>query len=99
MKEQQQDSVREQLAKCRKNGWQDSRRVLGDAPKPLWYENHIIAVEEELLIFANRVIEHDSLYQAILPDLHTGYVGVTKTEVRAKEPVWCPGTGDGQQQR
>ena len=88
---QKSDPVCIQLRKLSSKEW-PSRRDMPEDLKPFFEHRHQLTVEDDLLLYAARVVVPVSCRKEIMRLLHEGHFGITKTQARSKDCVWWPKT-------
>ncbi|KAE8739912.1 hypothetical protein FOCC_FOCC014576 [Frankliniella occidentalis] len=77
-----------------KEGWPNDRRHVAEAAKPYWNTRDDIFLEDNLVIFNDRVIVPPSLRKKMLTRLHSAHLGIDKTRARARQSVYWPGVNN-----
>ena len=86
---QNNDAICSQIRNFVKNGWPP---VMPNLPllKPYWNNAHHLTINNELLMFDDRLVIPQTMQLDILDKLHTGHLGMTKCKGRAYSSVWWP---------
>ncbi len=86
---QQNDAVCTQVQSWVKDGWPP---VMPNLPlmKPYWDKAPHFTLNNDILMFNDRLVIPQALQLDILEKLHTGHLGMTKCKARAQESVWWP---------
>ena len=89
---QEEDSICQQLMLFCREGWPHHSKLKGNIKlyKPVADE---LSVQSGLLLRGSRIVIPTALQKEILMKLHTGHLGITKCQERAKQSVWWPRIG------
>ena len=72
------------------SGWPAVNEVPLDL-REMYRFRHNFTVIEDMLFYMNRLVIPEKLRNEMLVRLHSGHMGVTKTQLRAKQTMWWPG--------
>ena len=72
------------------SGWPAANEVPLDL-REMYRFRHNFTVIEDMLFYMNRLVFPEKLRNEMLIRLHSGHMGVTKTQLRAKQTMWWPG--------
>ena len=72
------------------SGWPAANEVPLDL-REMYRFRHNFTVIEDMLFYMNRLVIPEKLRNEMLVRLHSGHMGVTKTQLRAKQTMWWPG--------
>ena len=83
------DAVCSQIRTYVKDGWPS---VMPNLPllKPYWSNAHHLSINNDLLMFDDRLVIPQNMQLDILNKLHAGHLGMTKCKGRAYSSVWWP---------
>ena len=86
---QEQDNILQQLIKFCTEGWPHHSKLKGTIKlyKSVASE---LSVQEGLLLRGSRIVIPPVLQKDMLAKIHTGHLGITKCQERAKQSVWWP---------
>ena len=86
---QMNDAVCTQVRSWVKDGWPP---VMPNLPliKPYWDKAPHFTMNDDLLMFDDRLVIPQTLQLEILEKIHTGHLGITKCKGRAQGSVWWP---------
>lgn len=86
----QDDPVFSQMKETIFVGWPDNQKDLPPCLRQYWSYRDELTVDNGVIFKGNRVLVPPSQQQDILRNLHTGHLGITKTQLRAREDVYWP---------
>ena len=72
------------------NGWPESQQELPTALRDFWSYRDELSLEDGIILKGERIYIPEELRSRILTNLHTGHLGITKTQLRAKKDVFWP---------
>ena len=86
---QQNDAACTQVRNWVKEGWPP---VMPNLPlmRPYWDKAPHFTMNDDILMFDERLVIPQALQLGILEKIHTGHLGITKCKGRAYESVWWP---------
>ncbi len=87
---QLEDPVCQQIAEYCQHGWPGKASVRQDVA-PYWQWRDAITQNDELLMYAHRIIVPKTLQKETLTKIHTGHQGIERCRARAAMSVWWPG--------
>ena len=89
---QEQDSICQQLMLFHREGWPHHSKLKGNIKlyKPVADE---LSVQSGLLLRGSHLVIPTALRKETLVKIHTGHLGITKCQKRAKQSVWWPKIG------
>ena len=73
-----------------KNGFPSSRNALPPHIKPYWNIHPYLSIEENLILFNQRIVIPKDQRKEILQTLHSSHQGMVKTKRRARMTVYWP---------
>ena len=85
-----QDLVLSKTMEYNISGWPAANEVPLDL-REMYRFLHNFTVIEDMLFYMNRLVIPEKLRNEMLEWLHSGHMGVTKTQLRAKQTMWWPG--------
>ena len=85
-----QDLVLSKTMEYNISGWPAANEVPLDL-REMYRFRHNFTVIEDMLFYMNRLVIPEKLRNEMLVRLHSGHMGVTKTQLRAKQTMWWPG--------
>jgi len=86
-KAQEQDNICQQLVQFCREGWPHHSKLKGTIKLYKSFANEL-SVQEGLLLRGSCIVIPPSLRKDIMQKLHTGHLGITKYQERAKQSVW-----------
>lgn len=69
-------------------GWPESVTTVPKSIRQYWSVKDCISVEDGVLFLGNRLIIPETMQKEYLDRIHSGHLGVTKCQLRAKESVY-----------
>jgi hypothetical protein len=85
-KDEQLSAVREQVLR----GWPESASQVPKLVRPFWSIKDYLSIEDGVLFMSWRMVIPESLRVEFLERIHKGHMGITKSQLRAKESVYWP---------
>ena len=79
-------ALREQVI----HGWPESSVEVPRALRSYWSIKDCISIEDGVFFFGHRMIIPESMQDEFLQRIHAGHLGVTKSQLRAKQSVYWP---------
>ena len=72
-------------------GWPKTIKEIKDDIRPFWDYRDELSVENGLVVKGCRIIVPTAMREYIMEKLHTGHLGITKCQLRARDSVFWPG--------
>ena len=72
-------------------GWPRTIKQVPPELQPCWTFRKELTIEDGLIMKGTRIVIPSKQCQAILKQIHEGYLGLDKCKLRAKETVYWPG--------
>ena len=85
-----QDLVFSKTMEYNTSGWLAANEVLLNL-REMYRFHHNFTVIEDMLFYMNRLVIPEKLRNEMLERLHSGHMGIMKTQLRAKQAMWWPG--------
>uniref|UniRef100_A0A224XI32 RNA-directed DNA polymerase n=1 Tax=Panstrongylus lignarius TaxID=156445 RepID=A0A224XI32_9HEMI len=73
------------------DGWPKDRENLTSDLRSFWEKRQELSVEDDIIMWANRIVIPRELQKKILQVLHEGHPGITAMRALARYYVWWPG--------
>lgn len=85
------DEIISNIMKVYQNGWPSEKKKLPCNIKQYWKFKTNIYVDNGLVFLGERIMVPKSLRQDMLKMLHESHIGITKTQMRARQILYWPG--------
>ena len=72
------------------NGWPDTQQGLPKQLRTFWSYRDELSIDDALILKGERIYIPEPIRADIIKNLHTGHLGIVKTQLRAKKDVYWP---------
>ena len=84
------DPVLNQLRETIFVGWPEDQKSLPTDLREYWSYRDELSIEDGMIVKGERILIPETVRESILKNLHTGHLGIVKTQLRARRDVFWP---------